>query len=103
MDPQLHVQDAEAKALFYSQDSGYAKGDGGRLVRWDRTDEEREANARLIAAAPELLHNCREAMQALSVVRDHFDNEGETEMVHDLETEIRCLALVITKATGGAE
>ncbi len=90
MDPQLHVQDAEGKALFYSQDSGYSNAENGRLQRWDRNDEDREANARLIAAAPELLE---------ALIRLHeYMKDSPTEQWH-----VEFLAKAIAKATDGAE
>ncbi len=63
-------------------------------------DEPGIANAHLIAAAPGMLHNLREARQALNVVRDHFEATGRADLVEDMDTEILALKLIIDKAEG---
>jgi len=57
--------------------------------------QEFEANARLIAAAPELLYACKEALAGYLVIQSTFDRP------EDVQPMIDTLRQVITKAEGG--
>lgn len=60
------------------------------------------ANARLIAAAPDLLNEVHNARQIIQAVIDHLET-GEpwsNSMVDDLKSELLGINLKITKATG---
>jgi hypothetical protein len=63
------------------------------------------ANARLVAASPELLNEVINAKQVISAVIDHMrtgEPWSET-MIEDLESEILGMNLKIAKATGGED
>ena len=60
---------------------------------WDISKGEQQANARLIAAAPELLQACREALADL----EGYLAEWETDPAMETVQELRA---VIAKATG---
>lgn len=64
------------------------------LQRWDRTDEECERIARLIAAAPEML----EALEHIMLMFEDLEHEG----IKLQSTRMRVKS-AIAKATGGAE
>jgi len=80
-------------ASKYSSDWGISsdKGDGRdiALVRDFPDEKESEANAKLIAAAPELLHNVKELLALLAFHGyKHSTEIGEAErLVYSLETE----------------
>lgn len=67
-------------------------------MEYPETTEENKDNARLIAAAPDLLKGCKEALKALRIVYDNTDDE-------DILAKLDCWPLsllreAITKATG---
>jgi len=62
---------------------------------WSRTPEEDEANARLIAAAPELL----EALQEALVLFEGYD-ENDFIFLHDVGDFLKRVQMLIKKATG---
>jgi len=53
--------------------------------------QEQEANARLIAAAPELLEGCKSALKVLTL---------DSDMEEDFRPEIKALRAAIAKAEG---
>lgn len=61
------------------------------------SEEVNEANARLIAAAPELLEACKKAKLALETCDDKYGKDYNTDKV-DVATE--CLETAIAKAGG---
>jgi hypothetical protein len=71
----------------------HAKGFKGSLALIDWSDERANADARLIAAAPELLDQCKDALTFM------------LEMVPLPKDHPRCMALraAIAKATGGEQ
>lgn len=66
-----------------------------------RSLSECEANARLIAAAPEMLTQLMEALHALEVVKEHFECIDQPHMAEDLNDDILRLKEIITRAGGG--
>jgi len=63
-------------------------------------EDNADANARLIAAAPELLEACREALNMLGASRDHCT--GERGLVHRIDAAAKAAHAAIRKAEGGA-
>jgi hypothetical protein len=69
---------------------------GGRLDRLDLTDHEHEADALLIAAAPDLLVACQRADALLGELRRHVSGLHAVHAENVLET----VRAAIAKATG---
>lgn len=64
---------------------------------------EQQANARLIAAAPELLEELRRALEFLRGDAARLMRDGAFEPHNILRRQIRSVEAAIAKATGGAE
>jgi hypothetical protein len=72
----------------------------GNAGRADETREEMEANARLIAAAPDLLQACEEAQATLALIaHDVQDDERENKIASVVHTQAE-LREAIRKARG---
>lgn len=72
-----------------------ADADGSDVAQWyasESTEEQDLANARLIAAAPDLMDACLAALSQLTEDRAEY-----------LEQDIAQLRAAVAKATGGAE
>lgn len=89
-----HIQIGSDALPFFPYRRAFS-GDGTKsgLVR----DDEKHANARLIASAPELL----EALQGM-VKQFGYDVVHPNGLVHDEHEAIRSAISAIAKATGGA-
>ena len=66
-------------------------------VEWAGSEPEGKANARLIAAAPELLAACREAVSAITYLLSNDDDDP------NYADTLNTLAAAISKAEGRAE
>ena len=59
------------------------------VVRLDGQPELMFGNAKLIAAAPDLLAACQMALSALNIIRDEYKICGDTQLWNTLESAIK--------------
>jgi len=70
----LLVLHPDGERIIARMDEGFVNGKGAMTL------EEREANARLIAAAPELLAACQQALEALTPWNNHEEQEANIKL-----------------------
>lgn len=86
------------KADDYESDIAYAIG--RHVSAPNRTNEEIEANARLIAAAPSMLSALEQAAELIRVARDHFPKRIRDRDKFHLEVTCAEVCRAIGKAKG---